>query len=210
MANKWTVLATSICAFTALCTVTWRVEASTYVQTDLVSDIPGLATITDPLLQNSWGLTASPVSPFWISNQGSSTSTLYAVVGPTTVTKVTAVNANGFVAIPTTGTGPQGPTGIVSNSSAAFQSDHFIFANLNGTISGWSSGVTSTVQATTPGAVYTGLAIGTSAVGPVLYAANTAGTGGINVFNSSFTSVTLAALWTPTCLPDLSRSTCKT
>lgn len=27
-----------------------------YLQTDLVSDIPGLATITDPELMNAWGL----------------------------------------------------------------------------------------------------------------------------------------------------------
>ena len=189
MTNK---LATSICAFTALCTVTWRVEASTYVQTDLVSDVPGLATITDPLLHNSWGLTATATSPFWIANQGTNTSTLYAVSGPTTVTKVTGVNANGFVAIPTTGTGPQGPTGIVSNTTANFLSDHFIFANLNGTISGWATGAAATVRATTTGAVYTGLATGQASSGAVLYAANSAGTGGINVFNSSFTPVTLS------------------
>ena len=122
--------------------------------------------------------------------------------GPTTVTKVNINPPSGFVGIPTTGAGPQGPTGIVSNSNTAnFQlttgtpstSARFIFANLNGTISGWAGGLTSTVTATsTTGAVYTGLAIGQASSGAVLYAANSAGTGGINVFNSSFTSVTLA------------------
>ena len=31
-------------------------EAAAYVQTNLVSDIPGLAIITDPELKNSWGV----------------------------------------------------------------------------------------------------------------------------------------------------------
>ncbi len=86
-----------------------------YNQTNLVSNIPGLATITDPLLVNPWGLSRSPTSPFWVSNQGTNTSTLYAVTGSTNVSQVLTVNANGFVAIPTTASGPQGPTGQVNN-----------------------------------------------------------------------------------------------
>src|SRR5690348_4616424 len=53
------------------------VPSSDFVQTNLVSDVPGLATVTDPNLVNAWGLTASSTSPFWVSNQGSGTSTLY-------------------------------------------------------------------------------------------------------------------------------------
>src|SRR6476661_9997218 len=117
-----------------------------YAQTNLVSNIPGLATITDPLLVNPWGVSRSPTSPFWTSNQGTNTSTLYAVTGGTNVSQVLNVNANGFVGIPTTAGGPQGPTGQVNNgNTASFQlvpgdsttSSRFIFANLNGTISGW-------------------------------------------------------------------------
>jgi uncharacterized protein (TIGR03118 family) len=173
-----------------------------YVQTNLVSNIAGLAALTDPLLVNPWGMSRSPTSPFWTSNQGTNTSTLYAVTGSTNVSKVTAVNANGFVGIPTTASGPQGPTGQVSNSNtASFQlsgtaasSSRFIFANLNGTISGWAGGLTSTVEATTPGAVYTGLAINTA--GTRLYAANSAGPGSVNVFDNSFAQVTLPGAFT--------------
>ena len=39
-----------------------------YAQTNLVSNIPGLAAITDPRLVNPWGLSRSPTSPFWTSN----------------------------------------------------------------------------------------------------------------------------------------------
>ena len=95
----------------ALCAGAWRAEAQ-YVQTNLVSDIPGLATITDPSLVNPWGVSFMGASPFWVSNQGANTSTLYAVTGSTTVTKAPLT-----VAIPTTASGPQGPTGQVANTN---------------------------------------------------------------------------------------------
>ena len=69
-----------------------RAEDAKLVQTNLVSDIPGLATITDPELHNPWGVSHSPTSPFWVSNQGTNTATLYAVTDETNVMKVTAVN----------------------------------------------------------------------------------------------------------------------
>jgi len=175
-----------------------------FVQTDLVSDIPGLATITEPTLVNPWGVSRTTTSPFWISDQGTNTTNLWSVTGPTTVTKVTAVNPpTGNIAIPTLGAGPaQGPTGTVSNqnpSPSSFPvgnggnggSAHFIFANLNGTISAWDTGPTAFIQATTPGANYSGLAINQAQT--QLYAANQAGTGSINVFNSSFAPVNLGA-----------------
>src|SRR5947207_15588371 len=71
--------------------------AAPYVQTNLVSNIPGLATITDPLLVNPWGISHSATSPFWVSNQGTSTSTLYSIAGSTNVTRVN-IAPNGFVA----------------------------------------------------------------------------------------------------------------
>jgi uncharacterized protein (TIGR03118 family) len=122
-------------------------------------------------------------------------STLYAITGATSVTQVLGVNAQGFVGIPTTAAGPQGPTGQVNNTNtASFQltpgtastSARFLFANLNGTISGWAGGLSSTIEVTTPGAVYTGLAI--DAAGTRLYAADSAG-GAIHVFDSTFAPV---------------------
>jgi uncharacterized protein (TIGR03118 family) len=168
---------------------TWRAEAD-YVQTNLVSDIPGLAAITDLSLVNPWGSSRLPTSPFWVSNQGTNTSTLYAVTDTLNVTKNALT-----VAIPTTASGPQGPTGQVNNTGMSFQIGAapapaaFIFANLNGTISAWnnSAGTTAVIQATTPGAVYTGLAIN-QAPEPRLYAARE---GGIDVFNGSFQPVIL-------------------
>src|SRR5438874_3729054 len=85
-----------------------------FIQTNLVSDIQGLATITDPLLINPWGISHSATSPFWTSNQGTSTATLYAVTANNNVTQVTAVNANGFVSIPPGVVGAVGSTGQVN------------------------------------------------------------------------------------------------
>jgi uncharacterized protein (TIGR03118 family) len=179
------------------------------VQVNLVSDIAGLATITDPQLVNPWGVAHSTTSPFWTSNQGTSTATLYMVTDRTTVTKV-PINGNGIVKIPTTATGPQGPTGQVNNSNnlatgcnvsggIAFpvknggdgNSAHFIFANLNGTISAWDTGATAFIQVTAAsGTVYTGLAI--NGAPTRLYAANV-GTGSVDVYDCTFAPVNLGA-----------------
>ena len=46
-----------------------QVARDVYVQTNLVSDIPGMAPNTDPNLQGAWGLSFSTTSPFWVSDQ---------------------------------------------------------------------------------------------------------------------------------------------
>lgn len=159
--------------------------AGSFTQTYLVSDIAGLAAITDPALKNPWGVSFSSSSPFWVSNQGTNTADLFTVHG-------VSVTQNALeVSIPTTAAGAQGPTGQVSNASSGFLVNGspaaFMFANLNGTISAWNgnAGTTAQIKITTPGAVYTGLAIGSSAA-PLLYAANGA-TNHIDVFDGSFT-----------------------
>jgi uncharacterized protein (TIGR03118 family) len=193
-----TFLATWI-AVGALWASTLHAQVADFVQVNLVSDIPGLATITEPVLANPWGVSHTTTSPFWTSNQGTNTATLFAVTDRTNVTKVTAVNPpTGNIAIPTTATGPQGPTGQVANTNTSSfpvnnggngSSAHFIFANLNGTISAWDTGPMAFIQATTAGAVYTGLAI--NGAQTRLYAANSAGTGRVDVFDSSFNPVNL-------------------
>ena len=163
--------------------------AISFTQTNLVSDIPGLAEITDPNLKNPWGVSFSGTSPLWTSNQGTSTANLFNIKGVT-------VTQNALeVTIPKTATGPQGPTGQVNNNTSAFPVNgtpaSFIFASLNGTISAWnqSAGTTAQIKATTPGATYTGLAIANTGSGASLYAANGA-QNRIDVFDGSFANVT--------------------
>jgi uncharacterized protein (TIGR03118 family) len=176
----------------------WRAEAD-FIQTNLVSDIPGLAALTDPILQNPWGISHNATSPFWISDQRTNIATLYAVAP--NLMKVAPAGTDGNIVIPQTATGPQGPTGQVANTNTSSftvgnggngQSARFIFANLNGTISAWNGGQTAFVQVTTPNAVYTGLAINQAQT--QLYAARA---GGIDVFNSSFQLVNNGAFTTP-------------
>jgi uncharacterized protein (TIGR03118 family) len=198
-----TFVVTSIVVAGALWAGTARAQDTPppfFIQTNLVSDIPGLATITDPELVNPWGVSHSTTSPFWVSNQVTNTATLYAVTDQTTVTKTNINPPTGFVQIPTTAAGPQGPTGQVNNTNTASflvgnggdgNFAHFIFANLNGTISAWDTGPTAFVQVTTSGAVYAGLAI--NGAQTRLYAANDAGSGSVDVFDSTFAPVSLAA-----------------
>src|SRR5580704_11548551 len=83
---------------------------STYSQVNLVSDVPGLAANTDPNLKNPWGVSFSPTSPFWISNQASNTATLYDGAG-NTIPLVVGIPPVGF---------PTGPTGQVFNGNSSF------------------------------------------------------------------------------------------
>jgi uncharacterized protein (TIGR03118 family) len=175
-----------------------------FLQTDLVSDIQGLAALTDPELVNPWGMSHNAASPIWTSNQGTNTATLYAVTPDNHVTKASPAGTNGNIVIPPGGMGAVGPTGQVANTNTSSfavgnggngASASFIFANLNGTISAWNGGPTAFIQVTTPNASYTGLAIvNVPQVGPLLYAARA---GGIDVFNSAFHPVNNGAFATP-------------
>jgi uncharacterized protein (TIGR03118 family) len=164
-----------------------------YSQTNLVSDVPNLAANTDPNLKNPWGVAFSATSPFWTSDQGTGLATLYNAAG---------VPQGLVVTIPGSAAPPTGPTGMVfSNISGQFlvgsTAATFIFDNLNGTISGWNggAGTTAVVMATTPGAIYTGLASASNGSGNFLYAANSSG-GRIDVFNSSWSPTTLSGSFT--------------
>jgi uncharacterized protein (TIGR03118 family) len=188
-------LVTTAMAVGTLYAGAWRAEAD-FIQTDLVSDIPGLAALTDPELHNPWGVSHTATSPFWTSNQGTQTATLFAVTAGNGVTKAAPAGTNGNIAIPPAGV--SGPTGQVANTNTSSfpvsvvsggngASANFIFANLNGSISAWNGGQTAFIQVTTPGASYTGLAINQAQT--QLYAANNVPGGSVNVFNSSFTQV---------------------
>src|ERR1700722_2419003 len=82
--------------------------AAQYKLTDLVSNQAKAAAHVDPLLVNAWGLAYGPGAPFWISDEGSGWSTLYNGAG---------VKQSLQVLIPSAGSGPGTPTGIVFNGS---------------------------------------------------------------------------------------------
>jgi hypothetical protein len=87
--------------------------AQGYVQTNLVSNTPGVARVTDPNLVNSWGLSRSSGSPWWVSDFGAGVSTLYDGAGAKRSLVVTIPPAD-----PTNKNTPTGnPTGSISNGS---------------------------------------------------------------------------------------------
>jgi uncharacterized protein (TIGR03118 family) len=197
-----TSVMTTATAIAALCAGAGVANAADgFTQNNLISNISGLAATTDSDLVNPWGVSFAGGSPIWISDQGTQTSILPGVTGSTGVTP-TPFTVN----IPPMGA--SGPTGQVANALAIAGSPSagfdvtagggngapadFIFANLNGSISAW-NGVPTTLahtQVAVTGASFTGLAI--NQADTELFAANTAGAGGIDVFNSSFVQQTLS------------------
>ena len=146
--------------------------AQHYQQTNLVSNVPvtPAASVTDPNLQNAWGLVHGPTTPWWISNNAGGTSTLYNTSGlnpenpagqtpaPVLVpVTIVALNAPGGapgngVKIPNAPSqpAPGSPTSVMYNGSttdfllAPGKPAVFLFVTEDGTIQGWNSGVNAT------------------------------------------------------------------
>src|SRR4029077_20647633 len=53
------------------------VASSAYRQTNLVSDVPGLALHTDPKPRDSWGTAPGPALPIWVAYNHAGAATLY-------------------------------------------------------------------------------------------------------------------------------------
>jgi len=163
-----------------------RTEANAYSVQDLVSDTASSAPATDPSLVNAWGLSAGPTTPWWTSNNGTNSSTLYGGTGSKVALTVAV---------------PGGPTGTVFNGNASdfvvtqngkTGSAKFLFATEAGTILGWSPTVNAAtaiagVDDSSGGAVFKGL----TTMGDRLYATDFHN-GRVDVFDASFAPVTLA------------------
>jgi len=163
----------------------------------LWSDVPGAAAGRDTDLVNGWGIVASPTSPWWVSDNHTSRSTLY--------------NGTTGAKVGLTVTVPGAPTGIVWNGSAAdFKvkvgaadpaASRFIFATDDGQIAGWNGQGTAAINAvTTPDAIDLGLAIGSSGGANYLYAANFTA-GHVDVFDGAWGSASLAGDFSDPNLP---------
>jgi uncharacterized protein (TIGR03118 family) len=186
--------------------------AQHYTQTNLVSNNSNGASVTDPNLQNAWGLVASPTSPWWVSNNAGGTSTLYDATGltlsPPSVPPVAIVpiNGNGIVTIPSAPSqngAPGSPTGIIFNGNPAVfhlpsgNSAKFIFVTEDGTVQGWAGGAAATIVADNSvkpdaanGAVYKGATIAEIAGKEYILAANFR-SGRVDIFDSTFTQIQL-------------------
>ena len=179
-----------------------------YKNTKLVTNLTKGAKHSDPQLVNAWGLAYGPGGPYWISDAGSGLSTLYDSSG---------VKQSLIVTIPTaSGSGTGSPTGMVYNASQEFQIMHwtsaFMFATLDGTISGWSHFSPNLaligVNASGTGASYNGLAITHKSSGNFIYATDINNKkvdvyDGKFAFVTSFTDQTLPMNFTPSGIQDI-------
>jgi uncharacterized protein (TIGR03118 family) len=157
-----------------------RREANLYAARALLTDVG------DRSLVNGWGLAAGPTTPWWTSDNGTNSSTLYSGTGSKS---------------PLTVSVPGGPTGIVFNGNAndfvvnqggKSGSARFLFATEAGTVLGWSPSVNGTValpavDRTGQHAIYKGLAT----MSDRLYATDFHN-GRVDVFDASFNPVPLA------------------
>jgi uncharacterized protein (TIGR03118 family) len=183
------------------------IASRAYQQTNLVSDIPGLALHTDPNLRNSWGTSTGPGLPIWVSDNATGAATLYdgqgnPQPGPGNRQLVVSIPAP-----PSAGPGAVGapdgtvfnptPDGFVVSKNSASAPARFLFATEDGTIAGWNPAVdpthaviavdrsTVTDQAGDHGAVYKGLALVSTPAGKFLYATNFR-FGTVEVFDTNF------------------------
>ncbi len=176
-----------------------------YQETNLVSDIPGLAPVTDPNLANPWGIASSDTSPFWISDNKPGVSTLYngsgtpfPVGSPLTVT----------IPPPSGGQPPAAPTGVVFSGGSHFAPDStdkrplFLFATEDGTVAGWGGGTNAVLRVDNSprGAVYKGLAISSDANTSLLYTTNF-NAGHVDTFDANFVRTTLPGSFTDPTIP---------
>src|SRR5246500_5676798 len=127
------------------------ISTRSYVQTNLVSDIPGLAAHTDPNLKNPWGTSVGPGTPIWVSDNHAGLATLYDGAGNPQPFQVA------IPAPPSAGAGAVGaPDGQAFNTLDPNSTDFviskngksgpafFLFATEDGTIAGWNPNVDKT------------------------------------------------------------------
>src|SRR5438876_69017 len=103
-----------------------------YTQVNLVSDVPGVARVTDANLVNPWSIAITPSGRIWVADNATGVSTIYLPDGTPVPLAVT---------VP-----PAAPTGVVFNDTGAFivtegtnsGPSRFIFVTEAGTVAGWS------------------------------------------------------------------------
>jgi uncharacterized protein (TIGR03118 family) len=170
---------------------------SVFQQTNLVSDQPGVAQITDPNLINAWGIALGPNGgTLWISDNGTGMASLFRG----------GVNGSPFIQNPAPPevSGLGAPTGQVFNGTSDFvihaangdsAPAFFIFVSEDGTITAWNPNVPKPAPSTqaqlavdVPGAVFKGVAIDNDGTNNFLFATDFHN-GQVDVFDKNFAPV---------------------
>src|SRR5919201_811696 len=172
-----------------LAAATPAAENNAYVQHNLVSDGFLPADHVDGNLVNAWGLTSLPGSPWWVADNGTDVSTIYAADGTPRPLVVSVPNA---------------PTGAVSNTGSSFVVGSgpalFLLATEEGKLLGWNMSVGTTAQVVVDksgeDAIFKGLAI----AGDRLYATDFHN-GKVDVFDGSFGDVNTPGAFVDPAIP---------
>ena len=169
-----------------------------YSQTNLVSNIAGVATTTDPQLLNPWGISGFPGQDFWIADNNSGVSTLYDQKGNKDAGLV--VTIPGATSNPNGNCSPGCPTGTVASANGSyFSGGSFIFDTEDGLVVYWNGASNTAIVGkdnSASGAVYKGLAL----LGTNLLAANF-NSGKVDVLDRNFNLTSLSGSFTDPKLP---------
>jgi len=142
----------------------------------------------DPALHNLWGMSFSPGGTIWVSVADNGLSEVWDKTGNVVLPAVT---------IPSVGDAATGghPSGQVFNGTGGFKLANgnparFIFAGLDGVISGWNGGpaAVTAIDDSPSGAVYTGITLASDGGNNFLYVANFSA-GKIDVYDSLWAEV---------------------
>ncbi|HEX3476588.1 MAG TPA: TIGR03118 family protein [Kofleriaceae bacterium] len=181
-------------------------DQTAYQQTNLVSNVAGLAPTIDPNLLNPWGIAWAPGGALWASDNNGSVSTLYNGAGAIVPLVVTIPPADSSA-----------PTGMVWNPNpnqfvipGTTVGATFIFNGEDGTITAWNpaadpvvagkSTASLVIDNSASGAVYKGLAYGTNARGNFIFATNF-NSGRVEAYDTKFTLTALDGAFTDPGLP---------
>jgi uncharacterized protein (TIGR03118 family) len=207
-----TLCATCVLSIAAVLAFSTLGMAQAYQQTNLVSDIQGLAQNPpngqpDSQLVNPWGLIASPASPWWLSDNNAGVSTLDNGQG---VKQGLVVNipspVKGVVGTPT-GVVFTGASGFTFQANGVTAGSAFTFVTEDGTIVAWGPGINpqdlphdafvvvdnSSNPTAATGAVYKGATIAQmTAGGPFFLYVTNIRSGRIEVYDANFKPVNLS------------------
>lgn len=182
-------------------------SSSGFQQTNLVSDLPGSASHTNPTFTNPRGIAFIPGQTFWIANNDRGTANVFNVSGG--AESPAAVE----IPVPPANTSHATPSGIVFNPIAedfhvSGTSAQVIFATEDGTVSTWATinGNIPTrallaVDNSSAAAVYKGLAILTPACCREYLALANFHDGSIDTYTTSFDLLATSGTFTDPDLP---------
>jgi uncharacterized protein (TIGR03118 family) len=164
-----------------------------FTETDLVSDVPHAAHLTDANVKNPWGIALGPDTPLWVANNHTATATIYAGAnGQQQVTKSQLTvklpdSASAQVFNPNASTRPNE---FLVKAGHQKRAATFIFSTNAGSIAGWPATDPPTTSispaVTVPGAKYSGLALARVNGHDELFAANHSSQATVDIFNSKF------------------------